>query len=254
MSKLLPWVFSGLGLVLLFWLTSPIPQDPAYYLFADDRTYLSVPNFWNVASNLPYAFVGIWGLVIVARGAPDTGFELRNAYAVFFVGVFITAFGSGYFHLEPNHSTLFWDRVPMTIAFAGLFAIVIGETLSPATGARWLPVFLLVGIGSVVYWAWTEAAGKGDLRPYAIVQFLPMLLIPAMLLFGKRENTIAPYVWWLIATYIVAKLFEHFDHEIFALPGLLSGHALKHLASAVGPAVFAVGLSRQLSSQRGTAH
>lgn len=238
--------------MLLFAFTSPIPQDPAYYLFADNLTKLSVPNFWNVMSNAPYAFVGIWGLLIVARIAQQQAFELRNAYGVFFIGVFLTAFGSGYFHFDPGHGTLFWDRLPMTISFAGLFSVVIGETNSPAAGKRWLPVFLFIGLASVIYWQWTETRGVGDLRPYAIVQFLPMIIVPVMLLTGKRENTIAPYVWLMIGTYVIAKLFEHFDNEVFAMAGMLSGHTLKHFASAVGPAIFAYGLSRRLQSTEHT--
>ncbi len=37
-------------------------------------------------------------------------------------------------------------------------------------------------MGSVWYWHFTESQGRGDLRPYIVVQFLPMLLIPAILL------------------------------------------------------------------------
>jgi hypothetical protein len=43
-------------------------------------------------------------------------------------------------------------------------------------------IFLFTGLASVAYWAWSEAQGVGDLRPYALVQFLPMLLIPVLLL------------------------------------------------------------------------
>ena len=51
-------VVSLLGLLLL----PPIPQDQSYHLFADRRTLLGVPNFWNVVSNLPFIAVGAAGL------------------------------------------------------------------------------------------------------------------------------------------------------------------------------------------------
>ena len=41
-------VFIGLISLLAM---NPIPQDPNYHLFADSRTYFSVPNFYNVVSN-----------------------------------------------------------------------------------------------------------------------------------------------------------------------------------------------------------
>jgi hypothetical protein len=51
-------VASFAGLLLL----PPISQDQNYHQFADQRTLLGVPNFWNVVSNLPFIAVGAAGL------------------------------------------------------------------------------------------------------------------------------------------------------------------------------------------------
>ena len=40
-------------------------------------------------------------------------------------------------------------------------------------------------------------------------------------------------LWWIVALYAAAKLFEHFDAEVLRATGLVSGHTLKHLVSAV---------------------
>ena len=45
--------FTLLAITVVF-LLPPIPQDPAYHNFADQRTLYGVPNFWNVVSNLPF--------------------------------------------------------------------------------------------------------------------------------------------------------------------------------------------------------
>ncbi len=45
----------------------PIPQDPAYHRFADSRTVLGIPNFQNVASNLPFLLIGGAGLLRLRR-------------------------------------------------------------------------------------------------------------------------------------------------------------------------------------------
>ena len=107
----------------------PVPQDPAYHLFADGRTLLAVPNFWNVASNIPFLFVGWMGLRYLHGNRPPTMTPvLHTCYQVFFLGVFLTGFGSSYYHLAPDNATLVWDRLPMTIAFMGFFAAIINHT------------------------------------------------------------------------------------------------------------------------------
>src|SRR5262245_199980 len=63
------------GLLLL----PPTPQDQKYHQFADQRTILGIPNFWNVVSNLPFLAVGAAGL---------RRFRYNPATIVFFVGVF----------------------------------------------------------------------------------------------------------------------------------------------------------------------
>src|SRR2546423_10618014 len=92
-------------------LVPPIPQDQSYHLFADRRTLLGVPNFWNVVSNLPFIAVGAAGLWHV-RGDPGA--------LVLFIGIFLTGFGSSYYHLSPDDGTLFWDRLPMTLFFSAI--------------------------------------------------------------------------------------------------------------------------------------
>src|SRR5215471_14605771 len=49
------------SLAVLF-LVPPISQDQSYHAFADQRTLLGIPHFWNVVSNLPFIAVGAMGL------------------------------------------------------------------------------------------------------------------------------------------------------------------------------------------------
>ena len=74
-----------------------------------------------------------------------------------------------------------------------------------------------------------------------------MLVVPAILLINKRENDIRPYIWLMIAFYVGAKLLEFFDVEVFSGIQVISGHSLKHILAALGPAVLAAGLSGRLS-------
>lgn len=218
----------------------PIPQDPNYHLFADTRTILGIPNFFDVVSNGFFALVGGLGgySLIQWRGRQDVmrGREFWP-YAVFFLGVGLVALGSAYYHLEPSNETLLWDRLPMSAAFMALTSAVVADRIDRTAGNTWL-LFLLVTLGvlSVLFWHWTESAGRGDLRFYGFLQLYPMVLIPIVLwLFPDHKLTSGRHIIWAIAWYAAAKALEHLDREIFTLTGnTVSGHTLKHLAAAMG--------------------
>jgi hypothetical protein len=98
---------------------------------------------------------------------------------------------------------------------------------------------------SVVYWYFTEAAGRGDLRLYVIVQFLPVVLIPLMLLFFPSRLSRVRLIWAVLGAYGLAKLFELADEWVFSLAHMVSGHTLKHLAAALGAYVFLLAVRRR---------
>lgn len=212
-------------------LLQPIPQDPAYHAFADDARLFGVRNFWNVATNLPFLFAGLAGLARV-RSLSDSMLGLH--YRVFCIGVALVAFGSAYYHFDPSTPALVWDRLPMTVAFMALFAAVLMDRVSAQLGRALLWPLVAAGIASIAWWIHTEMAGAGDLRPYALVQFLPMLLVPLILLLSKGGSLSTAFLWKSLAAYGAAKLAEHFDPVILDVTGVFSGHSLKHLFAALG--------------------
>jgi hypothetical protein len=217
----------------------PIAQDPGYHNFADQRSMINIPNAYNVLSNLPFIIIGIAGMRLVASGQATGGLvELQGMYLVFFAGVFLSGFGSAYYHYHPDNQTLFWDRLPMTVAFVALFSAIAGETISSRLALKLFVPLLLSGILSVIYWYVTELNGNGDLRAYALVQFLPVLLIPLILcLFNSKLNG-NKYIWIILGAYTLAKFMEFFDTEIYSNSGILSGHTLKHLIAAFATLIF----------------
>jgi hypothetical protein len=96
-----------------------------------------------------------------------------------------------------------------------------------------LPFLLLLGILSVVYWHFSELRGHGDLRPYGLVQFLPLALVPLITLLFRSPSSKARYIWGMLAAYVAAKGLEVFDERIFRAFDV-SGHTLKHLTAAAG--------------------
>jgi hypothetical protein len=241
---------SLIGIVATF-LIEPISQDPHYHNFADTRTLLSIPNVWNVLSNLPFLAVGAAGLISIAKRKPAGLFPpLTAAYLIFFTGIFFTGLGSGYYHLNPSNATLLWDRLPMTVAFMAFFAVIIGEFIKLAAVRKMLLPLLLIGISSVLYWQLTESQGHGDLRFYALVQFLPIILIPVIMLLFRSNTDTNLYTWLVVLAYLLAKASETYDEQIFTFTQQISGHTLKHLLAALAPLIFLTGLHKRRIIQK----
>jgi hypothetical protein len=216
-----------------------IAQDPLYHQFADQNAFLSIPNTLNVLTNLLFCWVGIEGVYRLSRQKSlrivDAAYP---AYLVFFAALILIAAGSGYYHWKPDNQTLVWDRLPMTIAFMSFFTIMLAERISVSLARMLFPVLIGIGIASIVYWYLSEQNSQGDLRPYALIQFLPMLLIPSMLLLFTSSYTRSRDIWWFLAWYMIAKICETFDAQLLNWLGLLSGHSLKHIAAGVACLVF----------------
>ncbi len=223
--------------VIVPWFIDPVPQDSSYHRFADTSAWLGIPNFLNVATNALFILVGILGFSASrAKGFVLESADMRLAYHVFFLGVGFVGLGSAYYHVNPNNATLVWDRLPMTVSFMALLAMIIADTVSPKIGTVLLWPLIGIGAGSVGYWYVTEMWEIGDLRPYGLVQFLPMLLIPMMLgLFGTRFMR-SPFLWAILGTYLLAKIVEFFDAEIYSTTQIISGHSLKHVIAALATA------------------
>ena len=215
-----------------------IPQTEAYHNFADQRMMLGVPNCLDVVSNVLFLFVGALGILQILLGGQDGAINFidsreRWPWLMFFAAVAITAFGSAYYHLNPNDHTLVWDRLPMAIGFMALLAAVISERINVAIGLWLLGPLAVCGAASVFWWSITQARGDGDLRPYALVQFgSVVVLLFALALYSPRYTRGADFILSFVI-YGIAKVFEAADHPIYALGHIVSGHMLKHIAAAI---------------------
>lgn len=224
-------------MVVVVLLAPRTPQPLSYHHFADQRPWLGIANFSDVASNLPFAVFGIWGLwFLLHLTSQETACRFADVrerwfYVLVFLGLLLTAAGSSYYHLAPDNDRLVWDRLPMTIVFMSLVAAVIAERTSVRVGLWLWPVLLAIGILSVLQWHWSEMRGAGDLRFYAAVQVYAALVLLLMTFYPTRY-TRGPELGVVVALYVVAKLLETYDKQIFAIGHVVSGHTLKHLAAA----------------------
>jgi hypothetical protein len=225
------------ALVLL--LHGPIMQPPRYHDFADSRMAFGLHNAADVFSNAGFALVGLWGLL---RLWPQQRHPALAAswpgYRLFLWALILTAAGSSFYHLAPDNARLVWDRLPIALACAGLLAAVHAETASQENRPYALPLLALTAILSVAWWHFGEVNGGGDLRPYLLLQGLPLLLIPLWQWIYRAPHADRHAFGLAIILYVAAKAAELLDHETLAALGWMSGHTIKHLLATSAAAVI----------------
>lgn len=217
----------------------PIAQLPHYHDFADQSSFMGLPHAADVLSNIGFAIVGLWGWLRLRPMAdhPAIG-SGRVGYQLFLAGLMLTAMGSTFYHLAPDNARLVWDRLPIALACAGLLAAVRAETrpdanAGPATA--WLALFAVV---SVAWWYVTDREGQGDLRPYLLLQSLPLVLIPLWQAMYRLPRSDRISFGIALVLYVAAKVAELNDHQLLAALGWVSGHTLKHLLATAAAAVL----------------
>lgn len=211
----------------------PLPQDPAYHLLADTRTFLgSVPRAGDVLTNLAILAAGIFGLAL--RPRMTVAPEERTAVNVLIAASILTAFGSAYYHWAPANATLIWDRLPIAIVLASLLALVMADRVHPLFAREALWPFTALGIASVILWGGSEAMGQGDLLPYLIVRIGAGIAIVLLLIARQPRHSGTMWLVAAVVTEIVMAIFERFDHEVFRLTSaVVSGHNVKHVLAGI---------------------
>lgn len=251
-----PWLplaaLAGLALAALA--LPPIAQPPQYHDFADQRACGLLPNCLDTASNALFVVAGVWGLwglrFLFGPAGRRTCGDPREAwpYALFFLAVILVGFASGRYHLAPDNAGLAWDRAAIALALMAWFAAIVCERIGLAIGLRLLPFLVGAGLGSVIYWHWSETQGMGDLRPYLFMQIAPILLTPLLLWLYPPRYSDGRDILVVVGLYLLALLFDLSDRPVFALSGgLVSGHTLKHVVAALA-AVWVVRTLRRRRS------
>ncbi len=223
---LLILVIEIIGLSLM----DPITQNFDYHRFADDRTILGITNFWDVASNIPFLIIGSLGISYVLKNF--NSIPSSYCWLMVFIGVFLVAPGSSYYHLMPKNWTLVWDRLPMTIGFMAITSALFSYKMDKKKEIIVLTLCLALGFFSIWYWVYMD-----DLRVYFFVQLTPILLVPIFAFIEKDLKIVRKYLLGAFAFYFLAKVVEKYDVEIFD-HFLLSGHTIKHLLAAAATYCF----------------
>jgi uncharacterized membrane protein YeaQ/YmgE (transglycosylase-associated protein family) len=216
----------------------PLPQPEAYHAFAETRTVLGIPHFGDVVSNLAFVLVGVLGLVVLFPNRRSAGPRFVHPleawpWRVAFAAVVLVGVGSAYYHWEPTHLRLYWDRLAMSVLFMAILAAILGERIHPRAGFFALPFLVLLGMAGATHWLYTELQGAGDLRVYLLTQVLPIVGGLLLILLYRSPYTRGVDFVMAAGWYLLALVAQQFDQTIHAATaGWLSGHTLKHLLAA----------------------
>src|SRR6266567_7841347 len=129
-----PWikhapVIITVGTAVILAVHGRIAQPLNYNEFADASAAFGIHHAADVLSNAGFALVAIWGwLTLRPSRASDHLRAGWPGYRLFLIGLFLTAFGSAFYHLAPDNARLIWDRLPIALACAGLLVGVRGDT------------------------------------------------------------------------------------------------------------------------------
>lgn len=225
-----------LALLLLAIIGPSVTQSAHHHDFADRRVWGGVPFAMDVLSNLPFALWGALGLGCVlsffnpgsSKPASKPAQAQLGLAALFFAGLLVTAAASSWYHWLPNDSGLAFDRLGMTVAFAGLLGLAAAGRVSSRAGLSLAGAVLVLGPLSIQVWATT-----GNVLPWALLQFGGMAMVLWFAIIKPLPGALAVRWGVVITIYALAKLFELADHQIYEMTShLVSGHSLKHVVAS----------------------
>ena len=241
--RCLAWVALGIVAAIV---VPALPQDSSYHAFADQRRLGAIPHAADVLSNLGFLVVGALALGRLAssRRADFPTATQRSLWCVA-LGLVLTSLGSAWYHLDPDDTRLVWDRLPITLVFAGVFGAAIAQRVSMRLSFLLLPTIVLLGFASVACWHI-----GGNLSPYLVLQAGGAAALLAFAV--ARRNRDDPFPWlWVIGWYAIAKVAEVADRAIYDLTsGFVAGHALKHAFAALAGAAAVWPLLRPRETSR----
>lgn len=217
-------------LLLIASFYAPKNDPKIYFQFADQWTFRSIPHFLDVATNLIFFISGTLGLFVYKNCHQKFNYIERLSFLFFSYGSILLCLGSGYFHWTPNPYTLVWDRVPMVICFNSLITFIIADRVETKGLLELMILFLLLGLITTFGVPYLYQS----LRPYYLFQ-LGTIIFTVILTFSFKEKKISNLsLISMFLFYVLAKLTETFDHQIYNLLKFITGHNLKHLLAGAG--------------------
>jgi hypothetical protein len=215
---------------LIAW--GPVLLVPAAHAYADARAWGGLPNAANVLASLPLLAAAVWGFF--ATRASRWSHEVRRPWTAFHLCAGAAATVAAVYHAAPGDASFVLAHALTAAGFVFLGQGVLAERVHPGFGST----RALVGAGLLVVLACAvvlagAASGQGiDMRPFMLLEVLPVLLIPAGALWLPGAHTRASDWVIMLVGYGVAKAFDAADAVVLSVTGWISGHGLMHLILA----------------------
>ena len=207
----------------------PFVAQPGHlHGFVDQRSWWGIACAMDVLSNLPFALLGLMGLVCLFSHRRQIPWTQRGLATLFFIGLTVTAAASSWYHSQADDAGLAIDRLGMVVAFAGLLGLAAADRISPRAGVA-LGLAVLV-LGPLSVWVWFAL---GNVLAWAALQFGSMALVLWLAWVKPIPGALAVRWGWVIVIYAIAKIFEQADEAVYALSSqLVSGHSIKHVVAS----------------------
>lgn len=194
-------------------LTNKITVPQGYHDFVDKRSFLRIPNFLDVISNLAILLPALYLLQTRKKKS-----LLSN---LLILHISLLAITSGYYHLNPSDKTVFWDIMSIATGCIIVLLIIMNTT------TEYNLLLYIFAVFSIIYWKKT-----GDLRLYLLIYIgVPLYIIAKY----YKNNNLQIYLFIMILCNILVWLTEFNDHYIYKITNnLVSGHTLKHIFAGIG--------------------
>lgn len=215
---------------LLAW--GPVLLASDAHVYADDRALGGLSNAANVLASLPLLAASLWG--IVATRASRWGDELRGPWVAFHFCAGAAAGVAAAYHAAPGDTSFVLAHALSAAGFVFLSLGVLAERVHPDFGSTraLLGAGLLAVLACAIVLA-DAALGHGiDMRPLMLLEWLPVLLIPAGALWLPGAHTRSTDWIIMLVAYGIAKGFDAADSAVLSATGWISGHGLMHLCLA----------------------
>lgn len=216
------------------------PIAPRAHVFADGRQFIGIPAAVNVVTSLLPLMTSLVGAIALkrARWARD----VARPWRLFFIASAGGSLLAGVYHLCPDDLGFILVHMSVSASSTTLLCGFLAERVHGGFGSRAsCTIAISLSVAAAAYAGLCDALVQvADIRALLLLQFMPVLLLPAGGLGLPGRGTTSGGEWLaLFSLHLLSRICESADASIFAATGWISGHSLMHIVMAIAVAIVA---------------